>query len=444
MVGVQNYAHVSPLKNTLNDARDISKALQSANFEVIEVLEPQNKRELTDPIRRYFNLINGQKDVMGLIYYSGHGIQVDGSNYLIPAQANLQLKADLDDQCLNMDFLMRVLEEAGNPLNVLIMDACRNNPFRSFTRSGENGLNMVNAPKGSYIVYATKPGSVASDGTGQNGLFTSKLLKYINEPGLNIEQMFKKVARDVSDESSESQRPWIASDYTGDFYFLGSEQTGTAQIPVKKAIATENIQDAKRGSSVSPALSNEQLLAKAVAFRDENKLVDFFETMLAAANNNHSGAQFEVGMALLQGTGTTASPESAAGWLRKAAVNGHLPAILELGKLYYYGEGLNRDFSVAFQYYSKAAAVNNAEGLYLMGTMQLLGRGTEKNESDAVRNFIRAAELGNVDAQRQLGQIYLMGGDKIRKNHSEAVKWFKKAAAQGDSASKNALTDLGM
>ena len=114
---------------------------------------------------------------------------------------------------------MRAINQAGNGLNIFVLDACRNNPFQGFSRSAEKGLSMVDTPKGSYIVYATKPGSVASDGTGRNGLFTSKLLQYMNTQGLNIEQVFKQVARDVSTESGDAQRPWIASDFTGDFFF---------------------------------------------------------------------------------------------------------------------------------------------------------------------------------------------------------------------------------
>lgn len=167
-----------------------------------------------------------------MVYYSGHGMQVDGSNYLIPTQADPKIKADLDDQLLNVDYMMQAIEQAGNSLNICVLDACRNNPFRSFSRSAEKGLSMVSTPKGSYVVYATKPGSVASDGTGRNGLFTSKLLKYINAEGLNIEQVFKRVAAEVSAESNDAQRPWIASDFTGDFFFTPGKGDTLNALPV--------------------------------------------------------------------------------------------------------------------------------------------------------------------------------------------------------------------
>ncbi len=232
VMGVQNYVSVSPLRNSLNDAHDMAAVLKSKNFQVIELYDPRTKRDIQDAIRKYFDLLQSKANAIGMVYYSGHGMQVDGSNYLIPTHADPKIKADLDDQFLNIDYMMQAIEQVGNSLNICVLDACRNNPFRSFSRSAEKGLSMVNTPRGSYIVYATKPGSVASDGTGRNGLFTSKLLKYINAEGLNIEQVFKRVAAEVSAESNDAQRPWIASDFTGDFFFTPGKGDTLNALPV--------------------------------------------------------------------------------------------------------------------------------------------------------------------------------------------------------------------
>ena len=245
IIGVKSYQYVQPLQNSLNDARDMAATLKQKGFTVVELYDPATKRVMQDGILKYFKLLQAQPNAAGLVFYSGHGMQVKGVNYLIPTQADPQIEADLDDQCVNMDYVMRAIEQAGNGLNIFVLDACRNNPFRSFSRSGEKGLSMVETPKGSYIVYATKPGSVASDGTGRNGLFTSKLLQYINTEGLNIEQVFKRTAHDVATASADAQRPWIASDYTGDFFFTpGSGSTITTQ-PISKPIAkTETVHNA--------------------------------------------------------------------------------------------------------------------------------------------------------------------------------------------------------
>ncbi len=220
VIGIKSYTNVPPLLNTINDARSVSESLKTKGFETIELYDPKNKAEIRDAVIKYSRSLKDQKDGVGLLFYAGHGMQVDGSNYIIPTNANLELKADVEDQCMNLDYVLRTMEENGNHLNIMILDACRNNPFRGFSRSGEQGLSMVAAPKGSYLVYATKPGSVASDGVGSNGLFTSKLLKYMNTPNLNIEQVFKLTASEVAKDSDDRQRPWISSDYTGDFFFF--------------------------------------------------------------------------------------------------------------------------------------------------------------------------------------------------------------------------------
>jgi uncharacterized caspase-like protein len=137
VIGVKNYKYADKLQNTVNDARDMAAVLKSKGFTVIEVYDPQNKRELQENVRKYFSLLEDRKDVAGLVFYSGHGIQVDGTNFLVPCDANLEIKADLEDQCLSMDYVMNAIEEAGNPLNIFILDACRNNPFRGFYRSNE-------------------------------------------------------------------------------------------------------------------------------------------------------------------------------------------------------------------------------------------------------------------------------------------------------------------
>lgn len=243
IIGVKSYQHVPSLRNSLHDAQDMASSLKKKGFTVVELYDPATKRVMLDGILTYFKLLQAQPNATGLVFYSGHGIQVKGVNYFIPTHANPQIEADLDDQCVNMDYVMRAIEQAGNSLNIFIVDACRNNPFRTFSRTGEKGLSMVDTPKGSYIVYATKPGSVASDGDGRNGLFTSKLLQHMNAPGLSIEQVFKSVARDVATASKDTQRPWIASDYTGDFFFTptdSQQQVGSAPESKEVAIKKEN------------------------------------------------------------------------------------------------------------------------------------------------------------------------------------------------------------
>ncbi len=219
VIGVQNYRHIPALRHSLNDATDVSNSLKAKGFKVESLLDPRTKAEMKDAITRYYNAMRDRTGAVGIIYYAGHGVQNEGENYIIPASADIKLPGDLDDQCLKMNTLMSVLNSSTN-LNILLLDACRTNSLPSFSRDVAEGLSKVNAPQGSIVLFATQPGKVASDGTGRNGLFTSKFLKYIDEPGLNIGEVARKIKQEVYVESGNKQLPSIEDNSIGsDFYF---------------------------------------------------------------------------------------------------------------------------------------------------------------------------------------------------------------------------------
>lgn len=164
-----------PLRNAVNDAKAMAAALQTKGFSVDAIYNPKTKNDLREAITRYYTAMKDQVDAVGIIFYAGHGMQLDGNNYLIPTSASLQMPGDLDDQCVKMNTVMSVLKSSSASLNILLLDACRTLP--SFSRDGEQGWSKVEAPRGSIIVFATEAGKTASDGTGKNGLFTSNLLK---------------------------------------------------------------------------------------------------------------------------------------------------------------------------------------------------------------------------------------------------------------------------
>ena len=219
----------SPLANPVNDANDIASALKGCNFEVIKSINATRK-DMRKAIRTFGDEIN--KGAVGLFYYAGHGIQVDGENYLVPIGAEVYTEAEVEDECLKVSSVLRQMESAGNRLNIIILDACRDNPFGRSFRSSNTGLAKMDAPTGSILAYATAPGSIAADGTGRNGLYTSMLLKYMMEPNLVIERVFKKVRIDVMKESSKRQVPWESSSLTGDFYFNTKRGISVAERPV--------------------------------------------------------------------------------------------------------------------------------------------------------------------------------------------------------------------
>lgn len=443
VIGIQNYTAVPALKNALNDARDMSATLRKKGFEVMELYDPSNKKQIQTVLREYYEQVIGNPELAGLIYYSGHGIQVDGVNYLVPTHADLKIKADLDDQCVKMDYVMKVLEEAGNPLNILIMDACRNNPFQGFSRGTERGLSIVDAPKGSYIVYATKPGSVASDGTGSNGLFTSKLLRYINEPGLNIEQVFKRVAKDVADESADKQRPWISSDYTGDFFFTETQGAKNNVETIASNAAKNDASAATREVKEEPAINPAALFAEAGTLLKSGNVAGALNNLERAGYAGHAPSQTELGKLYRKSQQVAQDYPKSLSWFRKAADQGDAVAQNACGEFYFNGLGVPEDHPAAIVWFQKAAAQNNPDAMFNMATMRLNGRGLPKSESDAILLLTKAADLNHIPSQNKLGSLYLMGGESTKKNQKEAIRWFKKAAALGDTWAKETLESLG-
>ena len=183
----------APLRNSVNDATDMASALRNLGFSVT-LKTDANQRVLEEAIRKFGSeLIFGG---VGLFYYAGHGIQSHGTNYLIPVYSDIKVEADVKFEAVDAGRVLAQMEDAGNSLNIIILDACRNNPFALSFRSAAKGLAKMDAPTGSILAYSTAPGSVAADGTGQNGLYTEKLLKHMQTPGITVERMFKLVRKD--------------------------------------------------------------------------------------------------------------------------------------------------------------------------------------------------------------------------------------------------------
>jgi uncharacterized caspase-like protein len=221
VIGNGKYAYSMELANPVNDARAMKQALINVGFDVDEY-ENLDQGDLKMAID-FFGKKLKQYSV-GLFFYAGHGIQSKGSNYLIPVNANLQSEQQVEYDCVQADRVLGQMEAAGSKINIVILDACRNNPFeRSWSRSvNGTGLAFMNAPSGSLIAYSTSPGRTASDGSGSNGLYTSALLENIKTPGINILQMFQNVRRTVSSKSEKQQIPWESTSLTNDFFFVSN------------------------------------------------------------------------------------------------------------------------------------------------------------------------------------------------------------------------------
>lgn len=222
VIGNADYQNITKLANSVNDAKLMAETLTNLGFEVYEY-ENLSKSDMSDRIYDFGDKLKAENAV-GLFYYAGHGLQVNGKNYLVPVDAKVERPQQVDDNCVTLDRVLNELETAKNDLNIIILDACRNNPFPEVSRAvgGNGGLAQVNAPKGTFVAYATAPGRTASDGTGNNGLYTEQLAKAINTPGAKLEDVFKVVRNNVyniSKEQGMEQIPWENSSIFGDFYF---------------------------------------------------------------------------------------------------------------------------------------------------------------------------------------------------------------------------------
>jgi hypothetical protein len=205
-----------PLNNPVLDSRAVAKVLRGLGFDVL-AHENLDLYKMESAVREFGERI--PEGGVGLFYYAGHGLQVDGINYLLPVNATIKGPDSVPSETLNLDRVLTKMKEAKTRVSIVILDACRNNPFPQRFRGGPVGLAIIN-PRGTYMAYATSPGSVADDGEpGKNGLYTSELLRVLSEPGISIEQVFKRVRGAVMELTNERQNPWDSTSLTGDFFF---------------------------------------------------------------------------------------------------------------------------------------------------------------------------------------------------------------------------------
>jgi hypothetical protein len=220
VIGNSAYQNANRLANPLNDAEDMAATLRELGFELVGDRAHVNRTadQMKQLILDFGDKLANSGGV-GLFYYAGHGVQSQGHNYLIPVEADILREKTLEFAAVDVNRVLAEMDEAGNGFNIVILDACRSNPFTRSWRDSGQGLAQVNAPEGTLIAYATSPGKVAGDGKGRNGIFTAELLKQIRKPGVTIEEMFKDVRSHVRAATNNAQTPWEASSLVGSFRF---------------------------------------------------------------------------------------------------------------------------------------------------------------------------------------------------------------------------------
>jgi len=236
-----------PLDNPANDATDMAAALALQGFRVFKVLDA-DKPKMRDAIRLFSEQLDAKS--VAVFFYAGHGIQINGKNFLIPVDAAIKRAEDVEDQGLSLDWAMQGIDAKKPHFNIVILDACRNNPFaRSY---GSGGLAAVDAAAGSLIAFSTSPTKVASDGAGRNGLYTHHLLRHIATPGLKIEALFKRVRIGVMEQSAGEQVPWENTSLTADL-ILSPSPTDGISVSVDANTSPRPIDTVATVNPVTPA-----------------------------------------------------------------------------------------------------------------------------------------------------------------------------------------------
>ena len=207
----------SPLKNPANDARVMAATLRRLGFDVEEKTN-LGFAQMNKAVDSFGKKLHSGG--VGLFYYAGHGIQVNGNNYLIPVDAEIDDENEVRYKTVDAGLVLAKMEQARGDVNIVVLDACRDNPFSRSFRTTSRGLASMDAPNGTFIAYATAPGKTAADGSGSNGLYTQELVRILETPGLKLEDVFKRTSRGVKDKSGNKQTPWVASNLDGDFWFI--------------------------------------------------------------------------------------------------------------------------------------------------------------------------------------------------------------------------------
>ncbi|MFZ4618440.1 MAG: caspase family protein [Rectinemataceae bacterium] len=259
VIGNNSYTGIGDLRNPANDAEDIAAALVRIGF-TVELLKDADLPAMEEGVIKLGNRLGGSSDAIGFFFFAGHGVQSGGINYLIPSDTSIAAEAFLKSKALSAQSVMDILGGARNRLNIVVLDACRDNPFTWGRSAGGRGLSVAGSqPSGSIVAYATSAGSIAQDGQGRNGVFTGELLKNLETPGLEIAEVFKRTGAGVSRVSAGRQIPAVYNQFFGDALLAGPAPVVAAAAPVGAAAPTGT---AALAGAAAPSLYRQRQLKR--------------------------------------------------------------------------------------------------------------------------------------------------------------------------------------
>jgi uncharacterized caspase-like protein len=307
------------LPNPAHDAAAMEKLLKRAQFDTILRLNAK-RTDFYKALGEFSDKISRDPHAVGLFYYAGHAVQVDGINYLIPVDAEIATQADLEPNAFDAGRVLKSMTSAQNEMNIVILDACRNNPLPK-TRGMDRGLARMDAPSGTFIAFAAAPGQAAQDGeAGSNGVFTTEFMKAMAEPGLELSQLYKKVTTAVKADTRGAQTPWSEASVQGDFFFFPKGAGGAAAAGAAPSLSPSAATSARHVDS-----QNELEQSYWDRIKDSTDAADFKDYMAHYPNGAHAGEAALLSRKLNRATASTQTPPAAAPAAAPAATRSVAP-----------------------------------------------------------------------------------------------------------------------
>jgi formylglycine-generating enzyme required for sulfatase activity len=253
VIGNGNYGgELGRLPNPVNDAELMAATLRKLGFQVIKVTDA-DQRQMKRAIADFGTKLAGAgSQAVGLFYYAGHGLQIGGENYLIPVHADIQKAADTDIEAVAASWVLKQMQFADNAVNIVILDACRNNPLSRGMRSADRGLARMDAPTGSIVAYSTAPGETAADGDGKDSPYTVALTQAMLKPGIAIEETFRDARVQVLQQTNKQQVPWESSSLTGAFFFQPGQKIAAIAAPSAPSAPSSPLAPAQPSALAAP------------------------------------------------------------------------------------------------------------------------------------------------------------------------------------------------
>lgn len=437
VIGMADYRHIEPLKNTRNDAEDLARTLEGIGFDVT-LSQDATGAELRQTLDDF--AFRSETADLALIYFAGHGVQVQGENYLIPVDADVKSNDDVQRQSLSLDTLMQAVDRA-RKMRIVILDSCRDNPLGGVaglsqtsvsTGDASDGLAAANPDRGTLVAYAAKEGVVALDGEGRNSPFAKALMEKMVVPGLEISLMFRQVRDMVLRETGNYQEPHTYGSLTGIPFYLAGPPDGQSAPGLEDVVAAwssvpleyedQIVALAETGDTRSLlALANMRLNPKEERY-DPKKAIEFLER---AAEAGSPEAQHRLARILEDGVIIERDEQRALALYQAAAEQDYPKSVNNLGFAYYYGNlGLERDISEALRHFERAADLRNPEAMFNFAALIDDGHIEGKGPADAAAYLYSALRVGAEDALKLLSERPTMFKTQTRRALQGKLKEF--------------------